>query len=795
MTRLFVASIFTGAIAVAGHAQTQNTIIHGRVIAMDTGEPLPHARVIIYNDATPLPPFFTDGQGRFASRPLGPGRYRLSVSKSGYAVTSIAPADVVSAGDIDVRLPRAAAIAGRVVDRFGEPSAGVIVSLYAQPRAGQAGPGLLVRRMNTDDLGEFRFGGLAEGTYFTAAMSEGTGTGRPIDALRLDINGTFYPGVGTFAEAQGISVRPGDERADIDFTGISSQPDEFTLAAQIVTQPVLLVGPQGTITPTQVKGTAHIRGRVTRGDGLPIIHASVTTNAPFLQLGRIANGRISVQTDEDGLYEFSDLPAGNYRITAAKIGYTSMAYGQVESAEPNTPPPNRGQLGKPVQVSDGQIVTRIDISLPRYSAVTGQLLDDFGDPVENVAVSVSQIKFQAGRRRLVGVAGIVTRSTDDRGRYRLYGLTPGQYIVSASPGQVAPNQVASDLSGYAPTYFPGTPSPGEAQLVPVARSQDATAIDFVLVPTPTASISGKKLGSDGEPMGGSLMLMESQRSRGIITPAAGARISDDGRFEFPNVSPGEYVIQADRGRFNGGNEGDFVAQYVTVNGNSVSDLLLQSTPGSTITGHVVFDGDGPPPSLRTLAIVPERADLDLTPNVGSIARGGVNPDLTFQLTGIHGPRRLVVERPPPGWDLKSVSARGNDVTDAVLKFGTPDQSLDDVDVVLTNRLTEVIATIVDAHGQPTRDYRLLVFPDDRERWYTGSRYFRSVGPEPAGYADVRGLPPGEYLIAAVFGMSVLKDGVDAWQDPDFLESIAQRATRVTLTEGQRLSISARVITP
>ena len=52
---------------------------------------------------------------------------------------------------------------------------------------------------------------------------------------------------------------------------------------------------------------------------------------------------------------------------------------------------------------------------------------------------------------------------------------------------------------------------------------------------------------------------------------------------------------------------------------------------------------------------------------------------------------------------------------------------------------------------------------------------------------------GRYI--AVFGMSVLKDGADAWQDPEFLESIAQRATRATLGEGQKLTINARVITP
>jgi hypothetical protein len=60
---------------------------------------------------------------------------------------------------------------------------------------------------------------------------------------------------------------------------------------------------------------------------------------------------------------------------------------------------------------------------------------------------------------------------------------------------------------------------------------------------------------------------------------------------------------------------------------------------------------------------------------------------------------------------------------------------------------------------------------------------------------VRGLPPSDYFVAAVSGWRVLKDGADAWQDPEFLESIALRAARATLSEGQRLSVASKLITP
>ena len=797
MTRLLVATLFTG-VVFAGSASAQPVVIQGRVVSAETGDPLTHARVVIYNDAAPLPDLFTDGRGEFSSGPLPAARYRLTAKKTGYALTAVSPINLNSTEPLVVRMPRAAVITGRVVDRFGEPAAGVAVVLLGQrpqPVPGmslnnfsnpttvvQAVQGLgqvlnnSLKRVITDDLGEYRFGNLAEGTYFVLVSTQRLDpTGMSLPTL------TYYPGVEAPGDAAGVALRPGDERSGIDFAGVSTQLNAFTAANDVVVQvPIALIGPN-TPGPFQPKkGAAKIRGRITRTDGLPIARATVTTRITGALQG-IQNTNltitVSAQTDEDGLYELGDLAAGKYRINAAKLGYTSAA---LENQD----------------VADGQTKTRVDITLPRYSAVTGRVLDEFGDPVEAVTVNLTRITFEGGRRRLVSVRGVPSTATDDAGHYRLYGLEPGQYILSATVGQVVPNQPVSPLSGYAPTYFPGTSNAREAQLVPVPRSQDVTGLDFTLVATPTATITGTKAGSDGQPLGGSLILMESQRSGAIITPPTGARIFDDGRFEFPNVAPGDYVIQADRGRVNSGIEGDFVSQYVTVTGPSVPFQELRALPGSTLSGRVVFDGDGAPPSYRQLVIVPNRADLDRTPsNGGSIARGEVRADLTFEIAGLHGPRRIGTERVVSGWGLKSVTANGADITDTPVNFGTPSQSLSDVQVILTNRLTEIMATAVDSRGSPTRDFTLLVFPGDRERWYAGSRYFKRAAPEPAGYATVRGLPAGEYLVVALSNAAVLKDSFDAWQDPDVLESLIPRATRTTLTESGKLSISVRTFTP
>jgi hypothetical protein len=779
MTRVaagFAAVAVACGLALPLHSQSP-VLIRGQVVSAETGDPLVHARVVVFNDATPLPAMFADAQGQFSSAPLPPGRYRLTVTKPGYALTTVTrlPADGVI-----VRMPRSSAIAGRVVDGFGEPAAGVQMQLFARG-SDRTKPGPLVKGVSTDDLGEYRFGGLTAGLYVVGAVILPGLQFIPNDPGIRPVS--YYPGVATVADAQDLDLHPGDEKLGVDFAGLGTQLNDVTATLQIVMPNIQLVGPNGqSLRPTPIPGTGVIRGRVTRTDGLPLARVTVSTQAPQSVLGRTVNAARSVQTDDDGRYEIGDLPAGEYRVAAAKLGYVTLRYGQREDSD----------QGVPVDLADSQTRTRIDIALPRYSNVTGRVVDEFGDPVEGAAVTLSQIKFQTGRKRLVSVSGMSGRMTDDLGRYRIYAVPPGEYVVGATVGQVVPFQPVSGVTGYATTYFPSTVNPREGQLVSVPRSQDVTAVDLVLVPTPTATISGRKVGSDGRPFGGALFLNPSQRSGAIVTPGTGARIYNDGRFEFPNVAPGDYVIQADEGKKSPDREGQFAWALVTVDGGDVPDVLLESTPGSTISGRVVFEGDGPP--VQSLSISPVRADADRAPlSNGSIVEAEVRSDLRFFMMGVHGPRRITVPRAPSGWMLKSVSAKGVDVTDVALPFGTSAQSLTDVQVVMTSQVTELSGAVVDIRGEPAVNYTLLVFPVDRDRWYPGSRFFRRAAPASSGNFSVRGLPPSDYFVAPVAGWSVLKDGADAWQDPEFLESIALRAARATLTEGGRVALSAKVI--
>jgi hypothetical protein len=532
------------------------------------------------------------------------------------------------------------------------------------------------------------------------------------------------------------------------------------------------------------KGTGIIRGRILLANGRPARRASI-------QLASNGSPRATA-ADDAGKYEFTDLPADSYRLSAGKPGYLVLEYGQARAFE----------RGKIIVLGDGETIEKIDVTLPTSGAISGRIVDENGDPEEAVTVRLLQSQFAANRRQLVDVAAAGARVTDDTGQYRIYGVPPGQYVVVASvTDRLSPASSTNgasadappvDLPGYAPTYYPGTFLVSEARLVTVGISQDVASIDFALAPAPTARLSGIALDSRGQPA--TVLLNRSQRSGGFGERPMRDNASANGTFRFDNLPPGEYVLQTTAQRRDQAIEPDFASMFVVVDGTDTAGLLLQGTPGSTVSGRVTFDGlsaDAKPPVVQ-LAAWP--TDLDRSPmSAADIGRIRVGDDGRFALGGLHGPRRIRLLQAPPAWSLEAVRVNGVDVVDDVITFGTSKESLTDVEVVLTNRGPSVGGTVADAQGRPVTDYTVVMFATDEQRWYQRSRFMNFTRPKHDGTFTVAGLAPGEYYVAAVDSLQGA-EGWGEWQDPEFLRSIAPGATPVTLGDGQAASLALRLMT-
>jgi len=527
-----------------------------------------------------------------------------------------------------------------------------------------------------------------------------------------------------------------------------------------------------------------ISGTVVTGDtGKPVKRARVFASAVELPGGRAAT------TDDRGVFELADLPAGRYTITASKSGFITLSYGQRRPL----------QAGMPLQLADGQQLKGVDFRLPRGGAIAGRIADEDGEPIAGATVRAMRYQYQQGERRLVQAGG---GQTDDKGQYRIWGLMPGDYYISATAaaiggpggrfgGPFGPGAFAGPGGGrfgtfnsdqepvaYAPTYYPGAASVSQASPITLGVSQESLDISFSLQLVRTSRIAGKVMNSDGTPATNGMMTLGvdgvTGGGRGQPGISYGARLQWDGSFTIANVPPGRYTLRA-----RGGDDDrpQYVEQPLTVSGDDISGLVLTLARGATITGTVTFQATTlpVPGDLTPIRITAPPADD------GQFATGAgrVDKDGQFTFDGVPaGPRFIRASGAPRGWSLKSVLIAGRDVVDFPVEVRAG-ETIKNVSIVFTDTQTQVAGTVATAQGTPVTDFTVLAFSADQAFWRAQSRHIMTARPDQNGSYQIRGLPPGDYYMALI---DPAEQG--EWFEPAFLDAHRPGAMRIALGESE-----------
>jgi hypothetical protein len=449
------------------------------------------------------------------------------------------------------------------------------------------------------------------------------------------------------------------------------------------------------------------------------------------------------------------------------------------------------ESGTPIELGDAQTLDKISIALPRGSVLGGRITDEFGEPVANASVTAWRYAYAGGTRRMMPAAGSNARdNTDDQGQFRLFGLPPGDYYVSATLRSGGPEVTdpMGEPSGYAATYYPGTTSIAEAQRVTLAVSQENTGVHFGLIATRLVRVAGQVITSSGAPAAnGMVMLTPSNSAGGRAVIAAqgggGNRIDGSGSFRLPNVAPGRYQLQARTG----GREGELARMDITVGTENVEGLTLVTGPGTIVSGTIVAD-TGEPFDFRpqNVQISGRAATPDAQGFGGGPGGSRVGDDWTFSLRNIVDPI-VIRAAAPQGWTLKSVTLNGQDITDTPMEF-PPGQPVSGVQVVLTRKIGSVSGLVTDTRGNPALDATVVVFPANEKLWTYQSRFIRAARPDQEGRYRVTPLPgPEQYLIVAVQG---LEDGQAG--DPDFLAAIRESSAKFELSEGETKVVDVKL---
>ena len=523
--------------------------------------------------------------------------------------------------------------------------------------------------------------------------------------------------------------------------------------------------------------TATIRGSVTTaGTGAPVRGAEVRVSS---------SGSYSrlVTTDGDGLFEISNLPAGEYRLTVSRAGFSSLQFGQRRPFETPTL----------IDLSEGETVTA-SMALPRGGAIFGRIYDQFGEPVTGTRVQALRSRIVEGKRRLQGEGA--GDQTDDTGAFRLYGLAPGDYFVAASAGAV------DSVSREPPIYFPGTPNLTEAQPIAIGPGAEVAA-DFPLTPVRNATVSGVVLDAAGVPVEAMVGLVSDAVGLGLTTELSGPpsfRISadsgPDGAFTIENVPPGPYTLTAN-GSFAAGLAAGIAAADPTagpskamqdliahgpesaslpivVSGDDVEGITLTLRHGGVLSGNFVADS-GVVRALPTgLRVVARSANGGSGMSMMQGGRGNA-----FRVSGMNGPFRLDLQGLPENWAVSQITVNGTDVTDAPIDLNGQNAT---ARIVLTDRVTTVSGVV--QWRRDAADRIVVVFADDSTRWAYPSRYVRTTRADEQGRFQIAGLPPGERYLA--LALDYLEDGDE--QDELLLDQLRSRATTFSLSEGEQRSI-------
>ncbi len=523
------------------------------------------------------------------------------------------------------------------------------------------------------------------------------------------------------------------------------------------------------------KGTAVIKGQVLATTGTPVRRAQVRAMSMEGRGGGVTN------TDAEGRYEIKELPAGRFTVMATKGGFVQGQFGQRRPGEPGTP----------IDLSDSQIADKVNFVLSRGSVIAGRVVDDGGEPVSGTMVSAMRYQFMSGTRRLMPGGGEgSTDRTDDQGHFRLFGLPPGDYYVSANNRNnmmMMPGMNSTESEGFAPTYYPGTPNIAEATRVTVRAGQEMTGANFALIVARMARVRGRAMNSNGQPVTQAMvMLTPNDPSAGFGMNMMNAMIAGDGSFQFANVPPGRYNLNVrPQGMPTATSE---MAMMPIVVGNDDIDNLIVATAVGAVARGVVLTDDGSVPTFRPdqVSIFPGPAE-PTTMFMGS-GNQRLNDDFTFELTGLFE-RRLIRANigQNSGWFLKAVLLDGTDITDSGAEF-TPGRSYDGLQVIFSRKTTDLSGMLTDDRGKPVLDATVVIFPANKDLWTFSSRYVRSARPDTNGRYNVRSLPPSDdYMVIAVQN---LEQGQGS--DPDFLARALEEGHRFSLNEGETKAVDIKL---
>lgn len=693
-----------------GDSAQQPATLTGRITDAETGAPLRGVSITAVPDQAVAR---TDANGAFAVPMPSPriGLLQLTVSKPGYVRERVQAAALAS-GRIDLRMRRGAVLVAYVVDEQGRPVAGANVSVLCGSSSGSK---------QTDDRGEARVSGLSPGKCTVRSLR-----GRAVVRVGPNITAAEMLRASELVREQLIELsrqrvqqlqqqQPAGLEVEL-YAGRETVVAVGEMSANPAVE-ILPLPPVGVPVP---RGTAVIEGLVTLASGQPAADVLVQISGPI--------GNNAALTTADGRFRFAALPAGRFQLGVAPAVQLT---GLIPAALPRI-----------VELADGQALT-VNLGVTRTAAITGTVVDEFGDPAEDVPIRIYRVRTLPGAAAAPVSVGPSPR-TDDRGRYRIT-ASPGIYHVAALISAVGQREE--------PLYFPGTVRADDAVGVDVLAELETGGVDIVTARAAGVALRAAVVNAAGRLVERGVVVLTERRGTTRLPTRTQVPIVN-GAFEIPSLRPGEYdvIISAPPGPFmvlthrNGALVESFVppptelAELSVTIDDTPQQLVVQTGPPSVLRGRIEFEGDA-------AGLVPQSFRFAPTTVRGaSVQPASVADDWTFRMDGLISTTRIGLISAPSGWWLRSFVVNGVDAASEPVNFSGGRASSNNVRAVMA-RTSRLSGRVTDGTSGIARGI-VAAFAVEGDRRYRGSPFVRTTALDADGRYALS-VPPGTYFVVAV----------------------------------------------
>jgi hypothetical protein len=478
--------------------------------------------------------------------------------------------------------------------------------------------------------------------------------------------------------------------------------------------------------------------------------------------------------DAHGRFVVTVPSAGAWRLTANARGFVGAAYDQHE------------QFSSAIVLTADAPTKELEFRLSPEATITGVVLDEAGEGVRNAQIMLQSVppRSPGGPEPAAAMRGVT--GTDDRGRYELTNLAPGEYrlSVTAQPWYAARPQIqrggTNDASGldpsldfaYAQTWFPGVDDAARAEVIKL-RAGDTRQADFNLIPIPSIHLRilvpprvqtvvnappGSQSGPNASPPPPApqpmpmIQKMNSGFGGGFVQTSM--HFDSQGGVDVGGLTPGIYQV-----RLMGPNQ-DGRTVVVEVSGNSARTLDLNSASRDMVRVTVHVDGSaadsdaeesqGDRPG-RNFGVQVSLIDMETHQSFSTMNQGPIN----MGRPGLRDPNAdRVIEVPPGRYEvvlqgranvfLTGLAAKGAETAGRYVVVGAGESTL----TVHTASGRASVSGIATMDGKPSVGAMVLLVPvtiEDRN----SITMLRQDQTNTDGSFEIANVIPGQYILVAI----------------------------------------------